>query len=288
MRFSLILENEYGEQLDFSATANQYMVTEISGLSPPDGTISTSSYAGMNGSYQNNAFIEKRNIVINFKMQGIDIESRRHALYRVVKPSRYIRVYYRTPGFDVYTEGTVETCHVDNFSILASGQISILCPDIYWYSRTPVYSYYSRLLKAFTFPFPEDDDPFPLGIYNSASLVSVQNNGDEVGITITIETESGENIPDTAANSPIIYNTATEEYLQIRGEIRKGDKLIITTKTGNKTVTLIRNGIAENAINRLAAGSTWLTVRPGENRFRVDGGQNLKITFEHTDAFLGV
>ena len=37
----------------------------IEGLSPPPGTISTSSYAGMDGSYLNNAFIEKRNVVIH-------------------------------------------------------------------------------------------------------------------------------------------------------------------------------------------------------------------------------
>ena len=58
MYFSLVLENENGEQLDMTATANQYMTSKIEGLNPPAGTISTSSYAGMNGSYLNNAFIE--------------------------------------------------------------------------------------------------------------------------------------------------------------------------------------------------------------------------------------
>ena len=58
MYFTLILENETGEQVNLSATANQYMTSKIEGLNPPAGTISTSSYAGMNGSYLNNAFIE--------------------------------------------------------------------------------------------------------------------------------------------------------------------------------------------------------------------------------------
>lgn len=40
-----------------TATANQYMTSQIEGLSPPPGTISTYSYAGMDGSYLNNAFI---------------------------------------------------------------------------------------------------------------------------------------------------------------------------------------------------------------------------------------
>ena len=51
MFFSLILENTAGDQIDMTATANQYMTSKIEGLNPPPGTISTSSYAGMDGSY---------------------------------------------------------------------------------------------------------------------------------------------------------------------------------------------------------------------------------------------
>jgi hypothetical protein len=105
MFFKLILENRYGDQIDMTTTANQYMTSKVEGLSPPPGTVSTSGYAGMDGSYLNNAFIEKRNVVISFEMRGVDIEKRRHELYKVVKPSRYVKIYYKTTGIDVYTEG---------------------------------------------------------------------------------------------------------------------------------------------------------------------------------------
>lgn len=45
MFFSLILENAAGDQIDMTATANQYMTFQIEGLLPPPGTISTSGYA---------------------------------------------------------------------------------------------------------------------------------------------------------------------------------------------------------------------------------------------------
>lgn len=60
MRFTLIVENAAGDRINMTATANKYMISKIDGLYPPAGTISTSSYAGMNGSYLNNAFVEKR------------------------------------------------------------------------------------------------------------------------------------------------------------------------------------------------------------------------------------
>ena len=78
MFFKLILENTNGDRVDMTTTANQYMTSKVEGLSPPPGTISTSSYAGMDGSYLNNAFIEKRNVVISFEMRGVGVEARRH------------------------------------------------------------------------------------------------------------------------------------------------------------------------------------------------------------------
>ena len=284
MFFKLILENANGDRVDMTATANQYMTSKIEGLSPPPGTISTSSYAGMDGSYLNNAFIEKRNVVISFEMRGIGVEKRRHQLYKVVKPSRFIKVYYKTAGIDVFTTGYVETCEVSNFEQLVTGQISILCPDIYWYSTESVMAYYSQITGAFTFPFPTESnpEPFVLGKYNTQNTMVIVNDGDETGFTLEIEALED-------ARSPTLYNADTDEYLQITGDLQIFI-CIITTKTGHKTVTLDRGGVKTNIINRLVSGSTWLTLREGKNRFylRGTGLQNLRVTIVHTNAYLGV
>lgn len=246
---------------------------------------------GMNGSYLNNAFIEKRNIVITFQMRGVNIEKRRHALYRVVKPSRYLKLYYKTAGIDVCTEGYVETCPVEHFSDKVSGQISMICPDPYFYSTFAIHAYYSQIAGAFVFPFPQSDEPFPLGIYSTTDNIPIQNDGDETGFTIRIEAWANETVPEIAAVTPTIYNADTGEYLQIKGEILKGDVITITTKTGSKTVTLTRNGVDFNIINRLVAGSTWLTLREGQNTFHVTAVRNVKnirVTLMHTNAYLGV
>ena len=283
MFFTLILQNENGEQIDMTATANRYMTSKISGLHPPPGTVSTSSYAGMDGSYLNNAFIEKRNVVIPFEMRGFDVELRRHELYRVVKPSRYIKIYYSTKNISVYAEGIVETCEMENFEKLTNGQISILCPDIYWYSTETQIAEYSRVRGAFHFVCPDNDEPFPIGMYNTQDMMTINNSGDEVGFTLKI---SG-----GPAKNPTIYNALTDEYMQIVGDIQKGDVITITTKTGNKTVLLEREGVVTNIINRLVSGSTWLNLKAGENKFYVrasDGLNNIKVRLIHRNAYLGV
>ena len=274
MFYKLILENETGQQIDLSKTANRYMFSKIKGLNPPTGTVSTSSYAGMNGSYLNNAFIEKRNVVIPFEMRGFDVELRRHELYRVVKPSRYIKIYYSTKNISVYAE---------NFEKLTNGQISILCPDIYWYSTETQIAEYSRVRGAFHFVCPDNDEPFPIGIYNTQDMMTINNSGDEVGFTLEI---SG-----GPAKNPTIYNALTDEYMQISGDIQKGDIITITTKTGNKTVLLEREGVVTNIINRLVSGSTWLNLKTGENKFYVtasEGLNRIKVRLIHRNAYLGV
>lgn len=283
MFYILILENETGQQIDLSKTANRFMFSKIEGLNPPAGTISTSSYAGMDGSYLNNAFIEKRNVIIPFEMRGFNIEKRRHELYKVVKSSRYIKMYYSTKNISVYAEGIVETCEMENFETLTKGQISIICPDIYWYSTKTQIAEYSRITGAFHFIFPDNDEPFPIGKYNTQNIMTIVNDGDEVGFTLEI---SG-----GPAKNPTIYNAVTDEYMQILGELKDGDIITITTKTGNKTVTLEREGVVTNIINRLVSGSTWLTLRSGENKFYVrasDGLSELKVRLIHRNAYLGV
>ena len=271
MFFTLILENANGERVDMTTTANQYMTSKIEGLSPPPGTISTSGYAGMDGSYLNNAFI--------------GIEKRRHELYKVVKPSRYIKIYYKTASIDVFAEGYVESCEVQNFEQFTTGQISIICPDIYWYSTTSQMACYSQITGGFTFPFPTETnpEPFTLGKYNTQNIMEITNDGDETGFTLEIEATDD-------VRSPTLYNADTDEYLQITGDLQAGDIITVTTKTGNKTVTLNRGGVKTNIINRLVSGSTWLTLREGKNHFylRGTGLNNLKVRIVHTNAYLGV
>ena len=283
MFFTMILENQSGDRIDMTTTANQYMSSKIDGLNPPAGTVSSSTYAGMDGSSLNNDFIEKQNVVIPFEMRGFDVELRRHELYRVVKPSRYIKIYYSTKNISVYAEGIVETCEVENFEKLTNGQISILCPDIYWYSTETQIAEYSRVRGAFHFICPDNDEPFPIGTYNTQDMMTINNNGDEVGFTLEI---SG-----GPAKNPTIYNALTDEYMQISGDIQKGDSITITTKTGNKTDTLEREGIVTNIINRLVSGSTWLNLKTGENKFYVtasEGLNRIKVRLIHRNAYLGV
>ena len=187
------------------------------------------------------------------------------------------------------TEGYVETCEINNFEELTNGQISIICPDIYFYSTVSECAYYSRITGGFTFPFPSDSNPqpFTFGTFNTQDTLTIQNDGDETGFTLEITAKSTSEI---AAKNVTLYNSKTNEYIQISGDVLNGDTIRITTKTGNKTVTLVRGGEKFNIINRLVSGSTWLTLHEGKNSFYLKGTgiNNLTVKIIHTNAYLGV
>ena len=120
-------------------------------------------------------------------------------------------------------------------------------------------------------------------MYNTQDMMTINNSGDEVGFTLEI---SG-----GPAKNPTIYNALTDEYMQISGDIQKGDVITITTKTGNKNVLLEREGVVTNIINRLVSGSTWLNLKTGENKFYVtasEGLNRIKVRLIHRNAYLGV
>lgn len=286
MRFTLVLENADGEQLDMTTTANRYMVSKVEGLSPPAGTINTSAYAGINGSYLNRAFLEKRNIVISYRMKGIDIESRRHALYRVVKPASYIKVYYKTSKISVYTEGYVETCEVDNFTDTTTGQISIICPDIYWYGLAEQVGEYRYFTGDFKFPFAIDSKGVPLGHHHSKSYIKLVNAGDDAGLTFVISGVGGEG---TTSKNIRIYDAESGAYMQIDEPIENDETLTITTHTGKKSCIMTKNGVQENWIGKVKM-TEWLTAKPGENVFYISGSgvMFLSVKVILRTAYLGV
>lgn len=287
MYFSFILEDEKGNQIDFTQSQNQYIVSSIDGLTEPTATIATVGYATTDGSYLSSALIQTRNIVVNFNMCGIDIEAKRKKLYDVVKTGQYIKCKYKTKLYDVYAEGVVESCTINNFESLISGQISIICSDPFWYEEEEIEYNMELVTGAFVFAFSSDATPIttensvPFSYYSNTAVTLV-NNGIDTGVTIKATILR-------SLDTFKISNIDTGEYIEINYDFEEGDIITISTKPMNKTITLLRDGETINIINYLAEGSTWLSLPNGTSNFIVDKGTYAvsAIMYART-AYLGV
>ena len=145
---------------------------------------------------------------------------------------------------------------------------------------------HGSIVSGFKFPFAIAEKPgVPLGVYRTDNSITIQNNGDTIGMEITLEAKGG------IVGTPTIYNADTGAYLRITGDILEGDKITITTRHGHRTVTLTRNGVSTPIMNRWVSGSDWLELPTGESHFYLTAMKGLKyliVTFRHTDAYLGV
>ena len=133
---------------------------------------------------------------------------------------------------------------------------------------------------------PYDYGEIVFGEFSSETTAIVQNfGGIETGLTFELFAT------DTVSN-PRIFNYQTNEYIGLYFTMEAGDQITITTGTGNKAISLFRNGQTINIFNALIYGSTWLQLPSAGGIFvyTVDSGliADLEITIKHYDLYEGV
>lgn len=292
--FTFTIENRNGDQLKLTQDEQHYQIIGIEGLNPPNALIRTSTVAGMDGSKFASSKLEERNVVITVKING-DVEQNRLKLYRYFRTKHYCKMYYKNNSRDVYIEGYVETIENDLFQQGQTMQISVICPDPYFNSIDEIVNDISKVLGAFEFPFafgadgvidPTDTDPaIEFSTYDDDRMVNIHNGGESV-VGLTIEMSA---IGDVV--NPTIYNVDTRESFGLNLTIMAGDVVRINTNSGQKSVTLTRDGVTTNQINKVLRQSVWLTLAMGDNQFTytaTTGLESLFVVFTHRTRYEAV
>ena len=124
--YELIAQNKYGEQLKMTNNP-RYVITDVDGLYPPEGTINTTQVANTDGSVFNSSRINDRVITITMAINA-PAEANRILLYRYFKTKYPVRLYYKNGTRDVYIDGYVSKFSVEYFEKKQTAQIEITCP----------------------------------------------------------------------------------------------------------------------------------------------------------------
>lgn len=291
---SLLLELMFPENSGF-------VIKEITGLGPSKAVINSTELSTSDGSVFNSSRIESRNIVFNLKiLASPTIEAARQKLYKYFPIKKRIKLQFETDTRICDIFGYVETNEVVIFSNQVSTQISVICPDPYFYSAgsdAKTITLFSGVEAAFEFPFSNESLTLPLLVVGEIRLDQERNiyyNGDsETGLTIYIHA-LGE------ATNLTIYNIATSEFMKIDTvrlttltgfPIIAGDDIIISTIKGGKYISLLRSGSYINILNCLDLNSTWFQLTKGDNQFGFvaeTGGTTLQFRVENYKVFEGI
>ena len=281
------IENSGGEVLTLTQDESRWTVYEIAGLNPPGAQINLTNLAGLDGARFNSSKLATRNIVVSLKING-EIETNRQELYRFFRTKEACIFYFANANRNVKIAGYVETVECNMFSNMEIMQISIICPYPYFQAVEESETDISNQIRLFVFPFSiNEGEPVPFSEYTN-NRIAVVENGSEAETGAVFEAEFTDSV-----NKLMIYNTEQNEHITINYDFQSGDRAIINTVKGQKSVALVRNGVSRNIFSAVERGSVFLQLLPGENRFSYvadDGASNddVHITVMFSEIFRGV
>lgn len=277
------IENKYGEQLALTGN-NDYILLSVSGLTPPTATINTTVIQTMDGAAFNSSRLNTRNIVLTILPQ-CNVEKNRIGLYKYIKSKQYIKLYLKNGRRNVWIDGYIESVDGNLYEKSQQIQVSIICPDPMFKTVNETYYSFSNVVDKFKFPFAIDADGVPISEVSEYQMLNVVNDSDdETGVIIEL-TATGKIV------EPKIHNTTTGDVFQLNFEMLPGDLITINTRKGNKGVTLTREGVTTNIINKVERGSSWFNLLVGDNIFAYEtvyGSNSLNVTIRLQTVYEGV
>lgn len=307
MIYSIVVTNYLGDRIKLELgkpEVSGFLIKSITGLGPAKANVNTTEVSTNDGSLFNSARLSQRNIVLDMvfinTVYGESIEDLRQKSYKYFPLKKSVELTIETDNRYVKTTGYVESNEPNIFSSQEGTQISIICPDPYFYSAgedgNNVTNFYT-IDPMFEFPFSNESLDEPLLVFGEIQIKTegvITYYGDsEIGVMIYIHAIG----PATNIN---IYNTETREVMRINTDkissltgkgIVASDDIVINTAKGEKSITLIREGVSYNILNCLDKNTDWFTLAKGDNifAFTADSGvTNLQFRVENKVIYEGV
>lgn len=287
MIYTIIATNAKGDSVELDLAnpwAGGIAVTGASGLGPAEGTINTVNFATSDGALFNSSRIKSRDIELNLKFLGSDIEAVRHKLLRYFRVKHPITLDFITDYRHTYITGHVEKNEIDIFSNSEGADLTIVCPNPFFKLRDPVKGKnsvrFTSSTPSFEFEFedPNADSPtLKFGDISSTGETVIVYEGDADTSTIVdiqfLGPAAGVKLYNTTTQTRI--NIDTNEISRLLGStIKAGDRLSISSGVGDKYVKAYRDGRVYNALSALDRDSDWIFLTPGDNLItvRADSG----------------
>jgi hypothetical protein len=276
-----------------------WLIKNISGLGPAGASINMTELATTDGARYNSSKLGSRNVVLTIGFDNCDdAEEARELSYKFLPIKRKVMLSIETNNRNARVIGYVESNEPDIFSKAVQSNVSIICPDPYFYSNeygfSPHIIQFAGLDSEFYFEdWDHEGDTVvaaasyetELGVMTGIVSKSFVYSGDqETGVEMTIhflgtvgddiliyQTKNSEN-----PNEPeiqVYFRLVIEQFnalmdgLGLNHDFLAGDDIVINTSLGNKRINLVRNAVTYNILNAVDRASDWFQLGKGPNTF---------------------
>lgn len=307
MIYSFAITNYLGDRIKLELgrpDISGFLIKSVTGLGPVKANVNTTEVVTNDGSMFNSARLSQRNIVFQLAfvdtIYGETIEDVRQKSYKYFPAKKSVEIVIETDNRYVKIKGYVESNEPDIFSSQEGTQISIICPDPYFYSAgedgNNVTDFYT-IDPVFEFPFSNESLTEPLLVFGEIQIKTegvITYHGDsEIGVVIYIHAigkATNINIYNTETREVMTINTDRLEQLTGKGLVASDD-IVINTAKGEKSITLVREGVSYNILNCLDKNTDWFSLSKGDNIFAFTaetGVTNLQFRIENQVIYEGV
>lgn len=275
---SITVINYVGEEIKIDMFNDEpehgLLIKKIEGLGPPKANINTIESSLVDGAYYTSSNLDVRNIVVSlYFSEAPRIEDARKNTYKYFPIKRPLEMIVETDTRTARIKGYVESNEPDIWSKRESAQISILCPDPYFYALEPTVTRFFGSDPLFEFPFAINiGQPIAFSelISNRKERIINYSGDSDIGIVIKIH------INGEIGDSINIYKYNTQEQMTIHNDaiafltgqpLKNGDEITISTLRGKKFATLLREAETINIFNAVDKRSSWFQLFQGSNVF---------------------
>ncbi len=260
----------------------------ISGTSGTDITEISSNIPGIDGVYLEDIRVEPAQIKASVNVHGNSREEmykNRFELIRRLTPKKtpgtlYYKNDYISAKIGAVPEASPRfTARIKNYN---AAEITFFCPSPFWESVDERKGKIAWIGNAFEFPIAIEPN-MQFGVIQSKERVYI-NTALNTSVIITVS---------APATNPIkISNNTTGQIIELEHSLTDGEKLIINTKRGNKSVTLVHNnGTTEDAFHYITPDSELFELVPGENELEYinwDENEPTKVEIAFCELYSGV
>lgn len=249
-------------------------------------TVNTAAQSVTDGESFISAKLPARQIDINFRFRKQSTASTAKArLYSVCAPKKEVIIEYNNGIKAVKTTGYITACDMPPNAFPFVGTVSIKCADPHLYDLVTTKYDLCTVTPLLKFPLSlPATKTYKLASVSQSLVGTVNNTGAmETGAIFTLTARA-------LVTAPRLTNTSTFEWIEISQSFNKGDSVIIDTRTGHKSVKLVRGGQTSDLLGWLTWGSTFLQLAPGSNNIAISassGASNLSVSASVTPIYGG-
>lgn len=249
------------------------MLTNIDGIGIITDVNTTDNYD--TGAYCQGIHIPCRTITLTFDIYATGERYKNIAdkIYSACQHGQAVKVRIQDNMQDIYCNGYCVSCTPAQHSVPVYFVVQIKCTDPYFYDYSSNIITMLGLSQDFEIVKNEWElNAVEFGNYCNNNVIEIANDGAcECGFICTI------NIIDSI-NNITLQNLTTNEEMQINTAFISGDKIIINTQTGQRSIKLIRSGAEYNIIGALSDDSTFFQLQQGKNIIYVNDSNNSNST----------